>query len=385
MASSTRPGKRSPRWLRGTVWTSSAFYLLVAFEFFYMVSPFAAYLYAVYGPGLGWLAESPAASWLVSFFLPHIVARTTCPFVNAAEIVGGVLFAGGIVAFAVGAGQIYTAKLRRRGGVQGGVYRWIRHPQYLALMTASFGMVLVWPRFLALFGFVTVVLVYVALARAEERACLHQFPGYAGYRARTGMFLPRRLEAPFRRLPRSGGTGSRTASWIGAYLGALLVVGAAGLAVQGHAVSSLYVHYTADAAYVSVGAMPEEQIAEIASLATQDARVSGALEEEGAEARFINYVLPTEVYVSEIPLHLPEGVATGHTFPKAPGPDRYKVVFTRAAFGPGTPPAPGAIVREALNKQPVVEAWIDRAAGRVVRVFPPPDDDFYDGLPVPIF
>jgi len=31
---------------------SGAFYLLIAFEFFYMASPFAAYFYAVYGPGL---------------------------------------------------------------------------------------------------------------------------------------------------------------------------------------------------------------------------------------------------------------------------------------------------------------------------------------------
>lgn len=37
---------------RRALWASSVFYVLIAFEFFYMASPFAAYFYAVYGPGL---------------------------------------------------------------------------------------------------------------------------------------------------------------------------------------------------------------------------------------------------------------------------------------------------------------------------------------------
>jgi protein-S-isoprenylcysteine O-methyltransferase Ste14 len=357
----------------------------VAFEFFYMVSPFAAYLYAVYGPGLDWLADNRAASWLVGFFLPHVVARTASPLVNAAEIVGGFLFAGGLLAFAVGAVQIYVSKLRRRGSVQGGVYRWVRHPQYLALMTASFGMVLVWPRFLVLFGFVTVVFVYVALARAEERACLRQFPGYAAYMEQTGMFLPRPLEAPFRRLPQPQGRPQRVAVWTLCYVAALAMAALLGLTAKSHAVANLYAHYTDDAAFVSVGSMVEAEIAEMAEIATRDARVAGALTEAGEDARFVNYVLPTELYVSEIPMHVPEGTATTHTFPSDYDRNRYKIVFTQAEFGPGPLPEPTDIVREALNKKPVVEAWVDRASGRVVQVLPPPAEAFYDGMPVPLF
>ena len=48
---------------RGALWASISFYVLIAFEFFYMASPFAAYLYAVYGPGLDWLQASSATSW----------------------------------------------------------------------------------------------------------------------------------------------------------------------------------------------------------------------------------------------------------------------------------------------------------------------------------
>lgn len=379
------PSGRGLQWAKGASRASTAFYLLVAFEFFYMVSPFAAYLYAVYGPGLDWLSDVPGASRAVSFFLPHVVAHTTSPLVNAAEIIGGVFFAAGVGAFAIGAVQVYVSKLRRKGSVQRGAYRWIRHPQYLALMVASFGMVLVWPRFLVLFGFVTVAFVYVALARAEERVCLRQFPEYAAYRARTGMFLPRPLEAPFRLLPRPRRRALRVGLWALCYLAAMGAATFAARAVQSHAVGSLYAYYTEAAAYVSVGAMPEAQIAELAEVAMRDARVAAALRDAGEAERFINYVLPTEMYVSEIPMHLPEGVTTGHTFPRDHDPDRYKIVFTKADFGPGPAPASTTILEEALNKSPVVEAWIDRATEQVVRVFPPPADPLYDGMPVPLF
>lgn len=41
------------------------------------------------------------------------------------------------------------------------------------------------------------------------------------------------------------------------------------------------------------------------------------------------------------------------------------------------------IVRE--TRSPLVEAWIDRAAGVVERVLPPPPDEPYGGMPVPVF
>ena len=166
---------------KGAFWASAAFYALVALEFFYMASPFAAYFYSAYGPGLDFLGESHLASWLVGFFLPHIVAQTASPLVDAHNFVGAILTIAGLAGFAVGAFQVYAAKLRKGEMVAGGIYRWIRHPQYLALMVAGFGMLLIWPRFLVLFGFVTVVFVYLLLARSEERQCAHKFDGYADY------------------------------------------------------------------------------------------------------------------------------------------------------------------------------------------------------------
>ena len=91
------------------------------------------------------------------------------------------------------------------------------------------------------------------------------------------------------------------------------------------------------------------------------------------------------MYVSEIPMHLPDGVRTGHSFPRDHDRDRYKIVYTRAIFRPGATPVGPSILTDALNKEPVIEAWIDRSLGHVTHVFSLPEKAFYDHMPVPVF
>jgi hypothetical protein len=93
---------------RGAFWASAGFYGLVALEFFYMVSPFAAYVYGVYGPGLDGLIRAEQTSWLVGFFLPHIVRETQSPLVTWHEPAGVVLLVVGLGGFIAGAVQIYA-------------------------------------------------------------------------------------------------------------------------------------------------------------------------------------------------------------------------------------------------------------------------------------
>src|SRR5210317_503951 len=61
--------------IRGKVVRSSIviFYLFIGLEIIIMISPFAAYFYAGYGPLLNALYAFPATAWLTGFFLPHAV------------------------------------------------------------------------------------------------------------------------------------------------------------------------------------------------------------------------------------------------------------------------------------------------------------------------
>ena len=375
--------KASETSARRLFWASGAFYVLIAFEFFYMASPFAAYFYAVYGPGMDWLQRLGFADWTLWFFLPHIVAETRSGLIDFAETAGLLLFFGGLVAFAIGAFQVYRAKLRKAGEVTRGLHRHVRHPQYTALIVASLGMLLIWPRFLVLFSTVTVIFAYVALARAEERICLRKYPGYRDYMENTGMFLPRGWLPRPRVAIRSRWLGA--ALWIGAFCLAIGVTTAAAFGLRALAVSSLYTHETPEGVYLSVVSMGDGDLAEVARIARADPAVEAALAGLGETGALLAYVLPTRMHVSEIPMHLPPGESFGHSAPKDREPGRFKVVFTEAEFGADGIGAGEAILARAINKRPLMEVHVDLGDGAVETTFPLPAEPFYADRQVPVF
>src|SRR5437870_463739 len=131
------------RWLSRTV---AILYGLVMFEVIIMISPFAFYFYAAYGPTLKWLNHSRATAWLTGFVLPHAVF-TTSPFLEFLRWdLGRYAFGLGLVGFFFFAVQIYGSRLFRRKVMTSGVYRYIRHPQYLCLNISAFGLFTMWPR-----------------------------------------------------------------------------------------------------------------------------------------------------------------------------------------------------------------------------------------------
>lgn len=376
----------NPTARRGIVAAAHVYYIIVAFEFFYMVSPFAAYLYGIYAPGLDFIAASPMLSWLNTFYLPHIVIETSSAFIDAHNAIGVVLLTGGLSAFIVGVVQIYGSKLRKGAEVVGGMYRHIRHPQYLALTIAGLGMTFIWPRFLVLVGFVTIACVYAILARVEERMCMTRFPGYADYMSRTGRFLPRQIEMAVMHDRSRSRLGRLTAAVL-SYGLALAFAMSAGLLLQARSIAALPAVYTDSAAYLAIRNVDQPRIDSVARIAGQDHRVAAALAAArgSADVRLINYVLPAEFYVSEIPMYIPEGEVTGHGWPAIEHPQRFKIVFTRIDSRPGAVPSGSDIVKRALNKHPIVEAHVDLAATAVIDVRAPTAHSFYGGMPVPVY
>lgn len=213
-----------------------AVYFVIGLEVLVMISPFAAFFYAAFDPVLLLLARWPATRWLAGFFLPHMVSPPGA-LLRAVRVGGSALFLGGAAAFLWCAGLVYWSKLARRGPVVGGPYRWIRHPQYLALAATGLGLAILWPRFLTAALWAVMAALYYALARDEERRMTAQFgEAYRAYLARTGMFLPR--------LRRTGpGEGPPTSpSWARALAGvaALLVLAVGGaFALRAYTVSRL--------------------------------------------------------------------------------------------------------------------------------------------------
>lgn len=176
-------------------------FFIMAFEVMIMISPFAFFFYSVFNPILHWLQNHGATRWLTTFFLPHMILPPTA-FLKTVRVLGSVLFVLGCVTFVGCALQVYLGKIFKRGVATKGLYRVIRHPQYLALGLWGIGMSILWPRFLVLASLSLMFILYYFLAKDEERRMLAQFgDSYRDYMDRTGMFLPQRVEgvpaAPF--------------------------------------------------------------------------------------------------------------------------------------------------------------------------------------------
>lgn len=369
-------------------WTVTIFYLLIAFEFFYMASPFAIYFYSIYGPGLEFINGNPALAWLSSTFLPHIVAETSSMLVNLHNVIGILLVVIGFFGFCISAIRIYYSKLTRKEAVTSGVYKFIRHPQYLSLIICSFGLLLLWPRYIVLLSILAMLFAYYFLAKAEEAECEEKFgQSYVDYKNKTSMFLPFRLplDDKLPSLPKSG--MKRLLAILALYMFTAAVAVGIANGLRSWALNSLYALYNNDAVYISATKMAKDSLEHITKIALKNPEVQTRLKRSGAAAgsKFINYVLPVELYVSEVPMNPVDGARGNHFLPAKYNENLYKIIFTKAEPRPNREMEGKNILLNTLKRIPVVEVWIDLSKDQVIEIKNPPSIVNYENIPVPIF
>ncbi len=162
----------------------------------WMLLPFAGFLYGS-GLQIQVLGRHAETAWLTHFVFPVLTLGPTGP----------ILVVLGFLIFLIGAAQVYTAKIRRSGLVTGGLYRFVRHPQYTALTLFAVGLLLAWGRAIMFLAFFLMMFLYYHLARSEEQRCRRAFgDAYETYRERVSFAFPgdralSRLLANVPRLP----------------------------------------------------------------------------------------------------------------------------------------------------------------------------------------
>ena len=196
----TSSEKSSRSKLRGLFGGVIIVYFIIALEVLIMISPFAVFFYAARNPVLlflGRVARDALAHRILS--ATHGLAARVVPSDCAGRWFGPLPV--GAVVFLVRMTQVYFHQFFRRDPAIGGLYHWIRHPQYLALEATGLGLAILWPRFLTIVLWVAMTGLYYLLARDEERRMVSQFGDqYRDYVVRTGMFVPRSVERSMGRL-----------------------------------------------------------------------------------------------------------------------------------------------------------------------------------------
>jgi protein-S-isoprenylcysteine O-methyltransferase Ste14 len=108
---------------------------------------------------------------------------TTSVIAGAVSIIAGMLII-------LGWKGIYDNRKRRKL-VKGGIYRYMRHPQYTGILMIITAWLLAWPTLPILVMWPLLVYAYYRLARKEENLMLEEFGReYRDYMERVPMFLP---------------------------------------------------------------------------------------------------------------------------------------------------------------------------------------------------
>lgn len=199
--------------LWGLVFINSAIFIIFAFSFFKprtkrdwrSFGAFSAFLVALFTEMYGfpltiyllspWLSSSfPGVDWL-SHDAGHLLEtmfgwRGNAHF-GAFHMLSFVFIIGGFAMISEGWRKLYLAQ--RTGELAAtGIYSYVRHPQYVGFALVMFGFLLQWPTLLTLAMFPILTIMYVRLARREEREALATYgDAYQSYMSKVPAFIPR--------------------------------------------------------------------------------------------------------------------------------------------------------------------------------------------------
>jgi protein-S-isoprenylcysteine O-methyltransferase Ste14 len=389
-------------------WLASALYGLVMIEVVVMISPFAFYWYSLYAPALQELHRSRLTAWMEAFFLPHSVITTSTFLEFMRWQIGSWAFGLGLLAALICGVQVYTTKLLKRKAATSWMYSYVRHPFYLSLAVAGFGLLTIWPRIIILILYLGMLFLYFFLARFEEKVVEATHPAYAVYRRRTGMFLPGNPGGKLYQALFGWISNRRLALAASSALIVVLVFGGA-LALRRYTINHTATELLpADRTLaIAVWPMPPQKIKEVVSAALQDPKVRSALENEpgaaftahllpedyGMESMFadvgINHRMFSKVSVRRLASVL--GFAIPSVDPQhehrimGTSQDNYKVIFSRVDE-PGNTQLPVSRVTDLSAKMtPVVIASVGGANPTVQSVIIPPHRSLWGDITMPMF
>ncbi|TIV97627.1 MAG: isoprenylcysteine carboxylmethyltransferase family protein [Mesorhizobium sp.] len=195
------------------VTVNSAVFILFAYSFFKPTTTrdwrsfgaFSAFLVALfaemYGFPLtiyllsGWLqSRYPGIDWFshdAGHLLEMMFGWRVNPHFGPFHLLSFVLTGGGFWLIAAAWRVLYDAQ-QNRSLATGGPYSYVRHPQYVGFILVMLGFLFQWPTLLTLAMFPVLVVMYVRLARAEEREAIAEFgDAYRKYTAQVPGFIPR--------------------------------------------------------------------------------------------------------------------------------------------------------------------------------------------------
>ncbi len=191
---------------------NSAVFILFAYSFFKprtsrdwrSFSAFSAFLVALFAEMYGfpvtiyflsgWLqSRYPNVDWFShdgGHLLEMMFGWKAEPHFGPFHLLSFAFIGGGFVLISAAWKVLFDAQHRHTLATTG-AYQYVRHPQYVGFILVMFGFLLQWPTLLTLAMFPVLVVMYVRLAKAEERQAIADFgDAYRNYIKTVPGFVP---------------------------------------------------------------------------------------------------------------------------------------------------------------------------------------------------
>ena len=199
------------------------------------------------------------------------------------------------------------------------------------------------------------------------------------------MFIPYRLERVLK-IPFIV-KGRRLRAGIGLVLFVVSLSTSVGFAriLENYSKKSLYAVTTDKATFISLTGMNNKKMDALIQTALDHPKVKSRLKGMENSYRLLNYILPANLYVSEIPMNKVDGMQMEHYLPRNLKTVNYKIIFTGAIESEKCVANHSRVLDCTIALRPLIEVWIDMDSLSVLRTLEPPSSDNYKGIPMPLF
>lgn len=154
--------------------------------------------------------------------------------------------------------------------------------------------------------------------------------------------------------------------------------------LKAYSIENLY-SYESDGYWLSIFKMEETQFSVIRSILENNPKiVSLMLSKAGDKKDLINYVVPAEMYISEIPMVEPANFSC-HELPENYNPNLIKVIVTQGVYKNKHHLRGARLLEKVRILKPILEVHLDIGSHKVLKLIKLPDEPRYQNIPEPIF
>jgi hypothetical protein len=166
---------------------------------------------------------------------------------------------------------------------------------------------------------------------------------------------------------------------------ALTVIAARG--VRNYSVANLSILYSKDMATIATALMSKEEMEKTLHVALDHPEVQDKLTQAGygAGEKLLNYIVPLNWFLPDLPLEVSPKEVRGHHQPKSFNRDEYKILFTKAKLSTVDSVSDADIIKKTVARMPIVVVKVNKANGEILEMETPPPHVRWGDIPTPLF